>query len=116
MGNVHLLLKSVNLAPLSALPLGFDRKARETQLEKVSCEYLLHSVLAISYCDPVVVKAEENVLEEESRLLLYNNVMGFVYVSEVDEAKGVMTVLSPNSGKLIKRYLLLGSLKWVENE
>jgi polyribonucleotide 5'-hydroxyl-kinase len=52
--------------------------------------------------------------EEESELILKSSVMGFVYISEVDEDKRRMTVLSPNPGKLPKTFLVMGSLKWMD--
>ncbi|KAL1920289.1 uncharacterized protein VTP21DRAFT_1435 [Calcarisporiella thermophila] len=92
-----------SLAPSSALPLGSDRTVSETQLMPVDPgDILLHSVLALSNAT-----SEEEVLEA--------NVAGFVYVSEVNEAKRKMTVLSPSPGRLPKKYLIMGSFKWVES-
>ncbi|KAI9094124.1 Pre-mRNA cleavage complex II protein Clp1-domain-containing protein [Phlyctochytrium arcticum] len=107
------------LAPSSALPLGSERLLQETRLIKVdSGDILLHSILAVSNAslpDPNTT-TEENALtpEEESKLVLGTNLAGFVYISEVDDKNSKMTVLAPNPGRLPRRYLLMGSLKWME--
>ncbi|KAJ3225371.1 hypothetical protein HK099_006912 [Clydaea vesicula] len=100
-------------APTSALPLGIDRKSRETKMLKViPGDILLHSVLGITHLEKNAEQTLTN--EEESQLILSSNLLGFFYVSEVDEAKQIITVLSPNPLKLRNKYFLMGSLKWVE--
>jgi polyribonucleotide 5'-hydroxyl-kinase len=37
------------------------------------------------------------------------------YRSDVDEDKGKVTILSPSPGRLPKKYLLMGSFKWMES-
>ena len=46
--------------------------------------------------------------------LLHSNVAGFVWVVQIDIDRDVLTVLSPCPGALPSKYLLLGSIKWVE--
>ncbi|KAF9163443.1 hypothetical protein BGX21_008628 [Mortierella sp. AD011] len=96
-----------SLAPSSALPIGEDRKVSETHVVKVdpSEHILLHSVLAVSNADKM--KSEEEILE--------TNLAGFIYVSEVHEARKKMTVLSPCPGRIPKKYWWLGSLQWAED-
>ncbi|KAG0189240.1 Cleavage polyadenylation factor subunit clp1 [Apophysomyces sp. BC1034] len=92
-------------APSSALPIGMDNTASETQIVKVdSFDMCLHSVMAILNADN---------LEHENKLLECN-ITGFIYVSDVDEEKQKMTILSPSPGRLPRRHLLMGSFKWME--
>ncbi|KAK9765881.1 Cleavage polyadenylation factor subunit clp1 [Basidiobolus ranarum] len=93
-----------SLAPSSALPIGIDRKVSETQLVSVKAgDILFHSILA-------VINSESS---NESDLLR-SNIAGFIYISEVEDAKSKMTILSPCPGKLPKNNLLMGNFKWVE--
>ena len=94
-----------SLAPSSALPIGEDRKVSETHVVKVEPgEHLLHSVLAVSNADKMT---EPEILE--------TNLAGFIYVSEIHEARKKMTVLSPCPGRIPKKFWWLGSLKWAED-
>ncbi|KAJ3003434.1 UNVERIFIED_CONTAM: Cleavage polyadenylation factor subunit clp1 [Siphonaria sp. JEL0065] len=124
-------------APSSALPIGVDRKAEQTKIVKVEVgDILLNSILAVSHADrldalaPVAgaVSAPALTLEQETALILEKNIAGFIYVSQVvgggdDEKskaaaaagkKKTVTVLTPNPGRLPKKYLVMGALKWVE--
>lgn len=97
---------------------GHERKQQELKLIRVECgDILLHSVLAISHALLPGQHGQEVKIytpEEESELILGSAIMGFVYISEVDETKRRMTVLSPNPGKLPKTFLIMGSLKWMD--
>lgn len=93
------------LAPTSALPVGMDRKVNETMLAKVEVgEHLLHAILAVYSAD-----------SSDEAALLHANVHGFVYISEVDMVKRVLTLLMPCPGQLPKSFLLLGSFRWIES-
>ncbi|CAG8509142.1 1408_t:CDS:10 [Ambispora gerdemannii] len=93
-----------SLAPSSALPIGIDRKVSETQLVRVEPdETLRHSILALITTD-----------SPEEPALLEANVSGFLYVSEIDNVKHKMTILSPCPGRLPKPYALIGGFKWME--
>ncbi|KAJ3000162.1 hypothetical protein HDV02_000445 [Globomyces sp. JEL0801] len=111
------------LAPSSALPIGMEANPHEIKFVKVDAgDILLHSVLAVSYAplpgsgDAVDAAGKPKVYtpEEETSILLKSNLCGFVYVSEVDETKRKMTILSPNPGRLPKTYLIMGALKWMD--
>ncbi|KAJ3407115.1 Cleavage polyadenylation factor subunit clp1 [Chytridiales sp. JEL 0842] len=110
-----------SLAPSSALPIGMERKVLETRIAKVqSADILLNSILAVTNADrldaePTVGSAPALTADEETALLLDRSVMGFVYVSEVDESKNKLTLIAPNPGRLPKKYILMGSLKWMES-
>ncbi|KXN71439.1 Clp1-domain-containing protein [Conidiobolus coronatus NRRL 28638] len=92
------------LAPTSALPVGTDRVVSETRIDKVDHKpSLLHSVLAVS-------SAQSNSETD----LLTSNILGFIYVSEINEHRKTMTILAPNTGPLPSKYLIMGSLKWIE--
>ena len=59
---------------------------------------LLHCLLAISHADT----------EDE---LLTKNVAGFLYVRDVDVAKGIISCFAPALGELPGKMLLQGSFK-----
>ncbi|KAJ9052734.1 Cleavage polyadenylation factor subunit clp1, variant 2 [Entomophthora muscae] len=93
------------LAPSSALPVGMDRKVNETMLAKVELgDNLLHAVLAVCSAD-----------SQDEAVLLRANVHGFVYISEIDASKQIMTLLMPCPGRLPKTFLLMGSFRWIES-
>lgn len=94
------------IAPSSALPLGMDSSSNETQVVKVdNYDMCLHSILAI-------LNSDQN---ESENNLLQSNVAGFIYVSDVDEEKRKVTILSPSPGRLPKKHILMGSFKWMES-
>ncbi|KAJ3108474.1 hypothetical protein HDU97_001181 [Phlyctochytrium planicorne] len=109
------------LAPSSALPLGMERKVQETRVIKVEAgDILLNSVLAVSNADRLDAmpnlgaSAPALTPEQETSLILDSSLAGFVYISDVDEAKHKVTILTPNPGRLPKKYMVMGSLKWLE--
>ncbi|RIB22296.1 Pre-mRNA cleavage complex II protein Clp1-domain-containing protein [Gigaspora rosea] len=94
-----------SLAPSSALPIGIDRKVSETQLVKVEPDDTIrHSILALTAAN-----------SPDEQTLLESNIIGFIYVSEVDMVKQKMTILTPCPGRLPKQYLIMGSYKWMES-
>ncbi|CAG8738438.1 22973_t:CDS:2, partial [Racocetra persica] len=94
-----------SLAPSSALPIGIDRKVSETQLVKVEPDDTIrHSILALTAAN-----------SPDEQTLLESNIIGFIYVSEVDTVKQKMTILTPCPGRLPKQYLIMGSYKWMES-
>ncbi|KAF9583618.1 Cleavage polyadenylation factor subunit clp1 [Lunasporangiospora selenospora] len=103
-----------NLAPTWALPIGEERLTSETQLVKVDPgDHLLHSVLAVSNAEkPPGTTAPDGLTTEKE--MIGNNLAGFVYVSEIHDARKKMTVLSPCPGRIPKKVWWLGSLKWAE--
>ncbi|KAI8851917.1 Pre-mRNA cleavage complex II protein Clp1-domain-containing protein [Chytridium lagenaria] len=117
---VESVYKYLTLAPSSALPLGMERKLQETRVVKVEAgDILLNSVLAVSNADrldalPSIGSAPALTPEQETSMILDSALAGFVYVSEVDDAKHKATILTPNPGRLPKKYMIMGSLKWVE--
>ena len=69
---------------------------------------LLHSVLAVYQpCDTPTGS-------EVPQSLISTNVAGFIYVVEVHLDQNHMIVLSPCPGALPGKYLLQGTIKWVE--
>ncbi|KAL2915818.1 Cleavage polyadenylation factor subunit clp1 [Polyrhizophydium stewartii] len=109
------------LAPSSALPLGAERKEHDTKFVKVEPgDILLHSVLAVSHAllpgapDASGTPTKIYTPDEESQVLLESNVAGFIYISEVEDYKRKMTVLSPTPGRLPKTFLIMGALKWMD--
>ncbi len=59
---------------------------------------LLYTLLAVSHA-------------RSPEQLLASNAAGFVYVSDVDVAKGTLTYLAPSPGPLPGKLLLAGSFK-----
>lgn len=112
-----------SVAPSSTLPIGMEANAHEIKFVKVEAgDILLHSVLAVSYTplagavDPKDPLGAPKVYtpEEEAETLLGTNICGFIYVSEVDDNKRKMTVLSPNPGRLPRTFYIVGALKWLD--
>ena len=81
------------VAPSSALPIGFSRSVGETELIPV---------------DLAVPQAGDGEVGE----MAGGAVVGFVWVSAVDQAKGMVTLLSPVRGRLPRKTVLLGSVNW----
>jgi polyribonucleotide 5'-hydroxyl-kinase len=114
------------VAPSSALPIGADRKVDEAQpVRVIPGGHLLHSLLALSSCEvgmfirgssnsskPLLESANDSTFD--LNLLLESNVLGFVYVSDIDEQRGRITLLLPFPGRLPRKHLLLGTIKWIE--
>ncbi|CAO3620200.1 unnamed protein product [Cunninghamella echinulata] len=93
------------LAPSSALPIGAEKSANETDVVKVdSYDMCLHSVMAILDADD----------SEHEGKLLESSVVGFIYISDVNEEKKKITVLSPSPGRLPRKHVLMGAFKWME--
>lgn len=89
-------------APQSALPIGCaptDDPLRLTEV--VPSSDLLHSVLGVSHA-------------KTPQEIVTSNIAGCVYVNEVDFKHKKMTILAPSPIPLPGRYLILGSLKWLE--
>ena len=109
-----------SIAPSSTLPIGMEANPNEIKFVKVEAgDILLHSVLAVSYTplagsDPTGAQ-KLYTPEEEAEALLATNICGFVYVSEVDDTKRKMTILSPNPGRLPKTFFVVGALKWLDS-
>ncbi|SAM09369.1 hypothetical protein [Absidia glauca] len=93
------------IAPSSALPIGMENMDSETKLVKVdSFDMCLHSVMAILDADD----------SEDEGNLLNSSVVGFIYISDVNDEKKKMTILSPSPGRLPRRHVLMGAFKWME--
>ncbi|ESQ49618.1 hypothetical protein EUTSA_v10020725mg [Eutrema salsugineum] len=91
-------------APRSALPIGSDPVSNPLRVTpvKIDDQILLHSVLAVSYA-------------EEPDQIISSNVSGFVYVTEVDVQRKKITFLAPSPGALPSKFLVAGSLSWLES-
>lgn len=89
--------------PDSALPIGTTIEDTETKLVAVPpTTDLLNHIMAVS-------RAESS--EEE---LTETNVAGFVVVKAVDEERRIMTVKSPAPHPMIGRFLLLSTLRYMD--
>jgi len=95
------------VAPSSALPIGFSRSVGETELLPIdlagprAAAELVNRVLAVPQA-----------ADDSGDEIAGSAVLGFVWVSAVDQAKGMVTLLSPMRGRLPRRTLLLGSVDW----
>jgi polyribonucleotide 5'-hydroxyl-kinase len=112
-----------SIAPSSALPIGMEANPNEVKFLKVETgDILLHSVLAVTFAplpgsDEALDEEGKPKLytpEEETNIILKSNVSGFVFISEVDDKKRKLTVLSPNACRLPKTYMIMGTLKWMD--
>lgn len=79
---------------------------------------LIYSVLAVLHeVDPEQITDDNEVSSkgEVSQLLLQSNVAGYISILQMDIENDKMTILSPCQGSLPTQYLLVGSVKWLEN-
>ncbi|KAM1460728.1 hypothetical protein TB2_045001 [Malus domestica] len=89
-------------APRSALPIGAEPAADPTRLAPVNINRdLLHTVLAVS-------------LAKEPDQIISSNVAGFVFVTDVDIQRKTITYLAPSAGELPSKYLIAGTVTWLE--
>ncbi|KAL9689399.1 hypothetical protein QQ045_009784 [Rhodiola kirilowii] len=63
---------------------------------------LLHSVLAVSFA-------------KEPDQIISSNVAGYTYITDIDMHRKTVTYLAPSAGELPGKYLLAGTLTWLEN-
>eukprot|EP01041_Mallomonas_annulata_P001478 gene1477-2841_t len=77
---------------------------------------LLHSVLAVLHppVDDDTAEVGGGSNQDIPQELLKSNSAGFLYVVELDLESDSMVVLLPCPGSLPSKFLLMGSLKWVE--
>lgn len=89
-------------APRSALPIGAEPAADPTRLVPVSItQDLLHGVLAVSFA-------------KEPDEIISSNVAGFIYITDIDMQRKKITYLAPSAGELPSKYLIVGTLTWLE--
>ncbi|XP_041008374.1 protein CLP1 homolog isoform X2 [Juglans microcarpa x Juglans regia] len=89
-------------APRSALPIGAEPAADPTRLVPVSVNRdLLHVILAVSFA-------------KEPDEIISSNVAGFIYITDVDIQRKKITYLGPSAGDLPSKYLIVGTLTWLE--
>ncbi|KAH9567043.1 hypothetical protein CY35_03G009100 [Sphagnum magellanicum] len=89
-------------APRSALPIGAEPTADPTRIVHVSINRdLIHLVLAVSGA-------------KDPEHLLSSNVLGFIYITDVDIPRKKVTFVAPCPGPLPNKLLLAGSLAWVD--
>ncbi|KDP45471.1 hypothetical protein JCGZ_09720 [Jatropha curcas] len=89
-------------APRSALPIGADPVANPLRVTAVNIDRdLLHVVLAVSYA-------------KEPDQIVSSNVAGFIYVTDIDLQRRKITYLTPTAGELPSKYLIMGTLTWLE--
>ncbi|GAB4822312.1 hypothetical protein N2152v2_009358 [Parachlorella kessleri] len=86
-------------APTSALPIGATSVADPLKLSRVpNAQDLAYSLVAVSHAPA-------------AELLLSVNVAGFIYIQDVDLAKGTVSYLAPCPGPLPGSFLLAGNFK-----
>ncbi|XP_024928621.1 protein CLP1 homolog isoform X2 [Ziziphus jujuba] len=89
-------------APRSALPIGAEPAADPTRLVHVNINRdLLHLVLAVSFA-------------KEPEQIISSNVAGFIYVTDIDIQRKKITYLAPSAGELPSKFLIVGTLTWLE--
>ncbi|KAK6928274.1 Polyribonucleotide 5'-hydroxyl-kinase Clp1, P-loop domain [Dillenia turbinata] len=89
-------------APRSALPIGAEPAADPTRLVPVTINRdLLHSVLAVSFA-------------KEPDQIISCNVAGFIYITDIDIQRKKITYLAPSAGELPGKFLIVGTLSWIE--
>ncbi|KAF7819669.1 protein CLP1-like protein [Senna tora] len=89
-------------APRSALPIGAEPAADPTRVVAMNINRdLLHLVLAVSFA-------------KDPDEIISSNVAGFIYVTDVDIQRKKITYLAPSAGELPSKFLIMGSLTWLE--
>ncbi|KAF6168443.1 hypothetical protein GIB67_004995 [Kingdonia uniflora] len=89
-------------APRSALPIGAEPTADPKRAVLVNINRdLLHSVLAVSFA-------------KEPDQIISSNVAGFIYITDIDMQRKKITYLAPSQGELPSKYLIAGTLTWLE--
>ncbi|GAA5838048.1 hypothetical protein JCM11251_006834 [Rhodosporidiobolus azoricus] len=99
-------------APSSALPLGATRLTRDTELVEVDLEATGASREVVNRILAVPMAEEETEGQEK---VVRGPVMGFVWVSALDQAKKKITLLSPLPGRLPRKTLIVGGIDWVDS-
>jgi len=90
--------------PDSCLPLGMEQEDTQTKLVPVApSRDLIYHILSLSMAESL----EENLIE--------TNVAGFVVVTNVDEDRKVISVLSPAPRPLPRRYFLIMDLRFIDS-
>lgn len=90
-------------APRSALPIGAEPAADPMRLVPVNINRdLLHLVLAVSFA-------------KELDQIVSSNVAGFIYITDIDIQRKKITYLAPSAGDLPGRFLIMGTLTWLES-
>lgn len=78
---------------------------------------LVHCILAVLHIgeeEDATIFSTADAAVEIPQQLLGSNIAGFLWVVQLDVERDIMTVLAPCPGALPSKYLLVGSLKWVE--
>ncbi|KAF9623796.1 hypothetical protein IFM89_005381 [Coptis chinensis] len=89
-------------APRSALPIGAEPAADPMRLVPVNINRdLLHLVLAVSFA-------------KEPDQIISSNIAGFIYITDIDIQRKKITYLAPSAGELPSKYLVVGTLTWLE--
>ncbi|KAG5439283.1 hypothetical protein PCANB_001582 [Pneumocystis canis] len=87
----------------SALPIGHDVSSQKPQMIKIEeFSILQNSILAVSHAN----------INDSTNVILESPVAGYIYVSDVDDNKKKLTILSPLPGKLPSPILIMGAFKW----
>eukprot|EP01097_Dermamoeba_algensis_P005002 TRINITY_DN3188_c0_g1_i1.p1 TRINITY_DN3188_c0_g1~~TRINITY_DN3188_c0_g1_i1.p1 ORF type:complete len:423 (-),score=70.73 TRINITY_DN3188_c0_g1_i1:217-1485(-) len=89
-------------APVSALPVGAESTVDPTRVQVVTPNRdLVHSVLGLSHAKSIDT-------------VLATNLVGLVHITEVNIERRKITLLAPSPGPLPTKYLIMGSVKWLE--
>ncbi|KAK9116877.1 hypothetical protein Sjap_015824 [Stephania japonica] len=96
-------------APRSALPIGAEPSADPTRLVLVTINRdLLHSVLAVSFA-----KEPDQIISSKLSVGC-SNVAGFICITDIDIQRKKITYLAPSAGDLPSKFLIVGTLTWLE--
>ncbi|KAL7190469.1 hypothetical protein ACSBR2_022699 [Camellia fascicularis] len=89
-------------APRSALRIGAEPAADPARLVPVNINRdLLHLVLAVSFA-------------KEPEQIISSNVAGFIYITDINIHRKKITYLAPSARQLPSRFLIMGTLTWLE--
>ncbi len=92
--------------PASCLPIGMTNDDAETRLVPIApSRDLINHMLSISHFSGVPEKGED---------VISRNVLGFLYVTNVDMERQVLTVLSPQPRPLPEGLLLYSDVRFID--
>ncbi|KAI8008434.1 hypothetical protein LOK49_LG07G02865, partial [Camellia lanceoleosa] len=87
---------------IGGVPIGAEPAADPTRLVPVNINRdLLHLVLAVSFA-------------KEPEQIISSNVAGFIYITDINIDRKKITYLAPSARQLPSRFLIMGTLTWIE--
>ncbi|CAL5403265.1 unnamed protein product [Camellia sinensis] len=95
-------ITDLSVYKIGGVPIGAEPAADPTRLVPVNINRdLLHLVLAVSFA-------------KEPEQIISSNVAGFIYITDINIHRKKITYLAPSARQLPSRFLIMGTLTWLE--